>query len=508
MSDSPRPSSAFNLEFLKKEAKALLRACRAQDDDVVTRVRARLTRLTSLPPADIAAAITLADVQQLLALEAGYRSWADLKRHGDALEEFLALVRGGAYGRLVEKLPRFASLAPVSIHAACALGDRRALDTHLERDPTLIAAEHRGWAPIIYACASLLHRLTRRHAEGLLDCVEVLLDRGVDPNTATRTGNGERISAVQRAGFRFSGNVPILALLYNRGAAREKPVPAHPASQGLEQKWHAVFEEYGRSYPQDLISKAMATAREQRARRIPPSPAPDPRQAFRGTPTHTTAIQPVMWSAAEHSMREMQGEAALALGVALFYPQPLVELVLANGLDLNVRAPDGRSVVALATRAGRSTIASLLQKHGGSAADVSLSDQLVGACLALDKSAVRQILDIAPDVPRQLTVEDVEILLRAASTNGLAHIRLMLDAGWPVDSRGESGATALHVAAWHGYPELVELLVTRGASRASRDAVYRQTPLEWAVHGSTHGRNAPEDYRTVIARLRAGLQLK
>ena len=79
----------------------------------------------------------------------------------------------------------------------------------------------------------------------------------------------------------------------------------------------------------------------------------------------------------------------------------------------------------------------------------------------------------------------------------------MLEAGWPVDARGEHGATALHWAGWNGNlragPRRSFAPVRRSRSK---DAVHDGTPLGWAIYGSTHGwRCRTGDYAGVVSAL-------
>ena len=70
---------------------------------------------------------------------------------------------------------------------------------------------------------------------------------------------------------------------------------------------------------------------------------------------------------------------------------------------------------------------------------------------------------------------------------------------------GKSGATALHVAAWHGHADMVRLLLEFHAPVNVRDTMYGTSPLGWAAHGSINCRNADDDYcATVAALLDAG----
>jgi len=66
-------STPSRLEFLKKEAKSLLKQCRAGDAAALERIRAGLPRL-------VTDEVQLAEIQYALAREHGYSSWPDLKR--------------------------------------------------------------------------------------------------------------------------------------------------------------------------------------------------------------------------------------------------------------------------------------------------------------------------------------------------------------------------------------------------------------------------------------------
>ncbi len=68
-----RMPTASQLEFLKKEAKSLLKQCRAGDAAALGRIRASLPRL-------VVEEINLAEIQYVLAREHGYSSWPDLKQ--------------------------------------------------------------------------------------------------------------------------------------------------------------------------------------------------------------------------------------------------------------------------------------------------------------------------------------------------------------------------------------------------------------------------------------------
>jgi len=94
----------------------------------------------------------------------------------------------------------------------------------------------------------------------------------------------------------------------------------------------------------------------------------------------------------------------------------------------------------------------------------------------------------------------------AAQSNNTGAVRLMLGAGWPVDFRGQHGATPLHWAAYHGNAEMTEVILAHHAPLECLDASFDATPLGWAIHGSEHGTHCQTgNYRaTVHALLQAG----
>ena len=76
-------------------------------------------------------------------------------------------------------------------------------------------------------------------------------------------------------------------------------------------------------------------------------------------------------------------------------------------------------------------------------------------------------LDKLIEVARLGIVEDLKVILRA-------HPEL-------VRKRDESGATALHYAAFEGHRDAVRLLVEAGADVNAIDAQFNATPAGWAI---------------------------
>jgi ankyrin repeat protein len=83
---------------------------------------------------------------------------------------------------------------------------------------------------------------------------------------------------------------------------------------------------------------------------------------------------------------------------------------------------------------------------------------------------------------------------------------MMLQAGWPVDVRGNYEQTALHWAAFHGNQQMVRVLIDHRAPLEAEEQQFKGTPLSWAIYGSQDGwfRDAGDFPATVEVLLAAG----
>ncbi|HEV3149310.1 MAG TPA: ankyrin repeat domain-containing protein [Acidobacteriaceae bacterium] len=135
--------------------------------------------------------------------------------------------------------------------------------------------------------------------------------------------------------------------------------------------------------------------------------------------------------------------------------------------------------------------------------------KLALACELGDEAAFREFLSKHPDAATTLSEADKSKLPNAAQTNNTEAVRLMLEAGWPVDTPGEMGATSLHWAGFHGNAEMARQILRFHPTLELKSREYAGTALSWAVYGSGNGwhRETGDYVGTVRALLEAGATL-
>jgi ankyrin repeat protein len=122
-----------------------------------------------------------------------------------------------------------------------------------------------------------------------------------------------------------------------------------------------------------------------------------------------------------------------------------------------------------------------------------------------DAELFRASLAKRPNFIAALSDEDRRRLPDAAQNNNRQAVKLMLEAGWPVDARGEYNMTSLQWASWHGNAEMVREILRHGP-QLEVDCEHGITALGSALHGSENGwhRDTGDYGATVEALLAAG----
>jgi ankyrin repeat protein len=146
----------------------------------------------------------------------------------------------------------------------------------------------------------------------------------------------------------------------------------------------------------------------------------------------------------------------------------VVQLLLDHGADVDTRRGDGRSAWLLARRGGHDELTDLLERAGAAPEPLSPADELMAACGRGDAEAAARLA-----VP--VGADDHAVLPDAAARGRFEVVRACLAAGFPVDTLGDEGATALHHAAIRGEAETVRELLARRAATGIEDPVHHAT---------------------------------
>ena len=478
-----------DLDQLRHQAKDLLRAAKAGDAAAAARIRAVSGRLTQ------------AGSQLAIARDYGFASWAQLKAGVEARETDLAAkvtvfceasIRDwtGLAARMLAATPQ---IAGYNFATAVLLGDAARVREEIERDPAAATRPDArwGWTPLHAVCGSRWHRLDPARADGLLAVAQLLLDAGADLHVAVRGG-----WSVLRCAIAGAANPAITRLLLERGAVPDDHDLYLACFGGDDsQCLRLLLGKAGDVAGTSALGAAIA-AGDTVAVRLLLEAGADPGRPLAGdSPDGPDAADKPVYPVG----------AAVESGC----PAELIELLLRYGADPGAPGQDGSAPYRVAIRRGRTDIAALLTRHGASAG-VAVTDRFLTACRQEDRTEVEQLMRRNPGLAGQLASADQAALVEAAGEGLTGVVRLMLDAGFPLDARGEAGATALHAAAHSGSADTVRLLLDRGADIESRDTRWDSTPLEWAKIGSGErpGDNPGADWiLTVRTLLEAGASI-
>jgi ankyrin repeat protein len=135
--------------------------------------------------------------------------------------------------------------------------------------------------------------------------------------------------------------------------------------------------------------------------------------------------------------------------------------------------------------------------------------KLALACELGDESVFQDYLARNPVATKSLSDADRRKLPKAAQSNNTKAVRLLLEAGWPVNTAGEMGATALHWAGFNGNAEMMRDLLRFHPDLELKSQEYAGTALSWALYASGNGwhRDTGDFVEAVRALLEAGATL-
>ncbi len=388
----------------------------------------------------------------------------------------------GYHDKAARMLAARPELATYSLVTEIILGDADRVGQALAAEPGLATRQdpETGWYALHAACASRWHQLDPARAGGLLAIATMLIDAGADP-TGPALGQWTPL----RCAVAGACNQAIVALLLERGAV--------PADHDL---YLAGFADDDHECLRLLLAASgdlADIAAEALAAPISSGDAEGVRLLLEA------GADPAKFKADSDRDAPVLHEAVRAGCGA-----EVIELLASHGAELEAIGPDGRTAYALAVSQGRIEVADGLRRHRART-DVSGADAMLSALVRADRAAVDDQLAVHPGRLGELTESQRgAALTRAAETGNVAAIGLMLDVGFPIETRGgDHGATALHAAAYSGSANVVQLLLERGADVEAHDGDWDSTAIVWAKIGSSErpGTNPGADWLAVLQAL-------
>ncbi|MEJ8547285.1 ankyrin repeat domain-containing protein [Brevibacillus borstelensis] len=373
----------------------------------------------------------------------------------DALDEFLQAAMEGDEAAARALLAAYPVLAVTSIHAAAAAGNADAVAAILERDPA--SAVKPGGPlkaePLLYLCFSCLLKDAAKHKD-FAEAAKLLLANRANPNVSTidpEDQSGRKLPVLYGA-LGIVGHLEVGKALLAAGANPNDGETLYHAAEMSRNDCLDLLFEYGVD-----VNTAPALFRKLDY---------EDEAGVRWFLDHGADLTLTLGE---------QRNTLLHWAVYRGRSLPIIELLLNHGADVNARRSDGKTAFALAVRFGETAVAELLLRRGANG-EAGQLDLFFGACAAADEQRMGRMLEEDPDLRSDLAPEDREMLLEFAERGQADAVRLMLEAGFDVETSREEG-TALHVAAWFGHFDTVRVLLAQGASVSAQNG-YGGTPLD------------------------------
>jgi ankyrin repeat protein len=468
-----------NLDHLKKQAKELLAAIRAEQPEELSRFRSAFPQE---PP-------TLVKAQLLLAREYGFPSWPALSRavrdSGDVAGEFVEFALGGQVKKALGLWKSHRDALRANLAAAAVAGQVDVV-RHLvgEKQELLNVNVGPKDRPLLtYVCFSRL-MAAEKFAPGIRATAQALLELGSDPNGFfIGIWGGEEFRQTPLYGAAGVLNDPALTkLLLDAGGDPNDGCGDEAIYRG-EAIYHAC-DFPGRNECLRLLLEGGASqaAKDYCIKRKLDFEDMDGVKVFLDSGANPNASY--MRSALSHAI--LRGRS-----------MDMLKLLLSRGADPNAKDQDGATAYILARRLGNVEAARLLEEHGA-IAEFEPYDAILIAAAEEDEERVHELVTRYPEVVERFTDygRQDETGLPLGSAGDLLHdmarlgkakaLRVLLDLGLDVGQRNRFGETPLHWAALAGQVDAVRLLLERGAPLDVKEKNHEADPLGWAIWGSTN----------------------
>ena len=380
-------------------------------------------------------------------------------------------------------------LATSDIHTAAVTGDDAAVHRFLAHDPGSASARSApyGGDALTYLCLSKYLRLDQSRGDRFLRAATALLDAGADPNGGFwTTGTYPEFETALYGAAGVAHHAGLTRLLLSRGAEPNDVEVVYHSPETHDNAAMQLVVETGRLTADSL---ALMLVRKHDW------------HDFEG-------VRYLLEHGADPNHGRAHGFVPIHHAVARDNSLAIVELLLEHGADPTI-LHEGESAVSRAARRGRGDLLALFERRG---IPTTLPGALglIAACARGDAAAVAAVARAEPELAERVRAQGGTLLAEFAGTDNTDGVRHLLDLGVPVDAvYGGDGyfgiapaSTALHVAAWKGFPRTVRLLIERGAAVDRRDGNGR-TPLALAVKATVDSywteRRTPASVESLLA---------
>lgn len=136
------------------------------------------------------------------------------------------------------------------------------------------------------------------------------------------------------------------------------------------------------------------------------------------------------------------------------------------------------SAFQIARKLGHRHITDVLNRHA------SPMERMIDALWEDDLAAADEVLADHPDILARAGDDTLRLVSDAGRYNDTATVREMLARGFPVTARGQHGAMPLHWAAFHGNPDMLEVVLAHNPPLEATDNDFGGTAMGWALHGT------------------------
>ena len=323
-----------------------------------------------------------------------------------------------------------------NVHAAAAAGDVEAL-----RAAADVTAAGGPWnaAPLVYACLSAFAQ------PGRIQAARVLLQRGADPDTAYRPVEcpDSPLSCLYGAAGRRN-DPELAALLLDAGANPNDGESLYHSTGHRDHACLRLLIQHGARFEKTNALPRMLDFEDPEGLQICLDAGADVNEETVG---HT---------ALHHAI--LRGRSAGILSV-----------LVNAGARLDARDKQRRTPLMLARRRGHNAAAALLEQHGAPEDPLDPTSAFLAACASADEKTTRLAADNNPGLVSRLGEDDLRLLPEQAQAGHYEAVRLMLDLGFPVATKGDWQASALNQAAFRGDVAMVKLLLAHGARPDERN---------------------------------------